>query len=203
MEKQLFDRTISSISYNQVEIISDIRTLFLGGAQFQCDATFGYGGFYLDKDFPEHCFDLENRNGVNPNLKIASATALPLQPMSVRSIILDPPFVITSHVESEEYHMAKYGRYNTITELRSNYFAMLIEAYRVLQKGGYMVIKCQNFIHGSKSYFIRNEIHEFCKTIGFKPVDEFILLSKNRFTGGVHKQRHARKFHSYFLIFQK
>ena len=38
--------------------------------------------------------------------------------------------------------------------------------------------------------------------IGFYPKDLFILLAKTRLNDG-RKQQHARKFHSYFWIFEK
>lgn len=41
--------------------------------------------------------------------------------------------------------------------------------------------------------------------IGFYPKDLFILLAKNRVTADwqVKNQKNARKFHSYFWVFQK
>ena len=40
---------------------------------------------------------------------------------------------------------------------------------------------------------------------GFYPRDMFILLAKNRIIGHNHKnnQSHARKYHSYFWVFEK
>jgi len=194
----------SSISYDQQEILEAIRVLFLKNEQFEMDACFGYGNFYPTKEFPKFCFDLVDRREVNPNLVIGSAMDIPLDPMTVKSAILDPPFVVTSHVNSKEYVMGeKYGGFKTITELRKTYYGMLIEHYRVLKRGGILVFKCQDFIHGKKSYFISNEIYDYARAMGFKPIDKFILLSKNRFTGDLHKQQHARKFHCDFWVFQK
>ena len=40
--------------------------------------------------------------------------------------------------------------------------------------------------------------------LGLYHKDLFVLLAKSRLIGGNHKnQFHARKFHSYFLVFQK
>ena len=40
---------------------------------------------------------------------------------------------------------------------------------------------------------------------GFYPKDLFILLAKNRITADwqTRNQKHARKFHSYFWVFEK
>lgn len=204
MSNQLFDKTISSISYSQNEILSDIKTLFLNGEQFQMDATFGYGGFYPDGNYPEFCYDTKKRKHKNKNLIICSALNLPNEKESIKSSIIDPPFVVTTHIDSEEYHMGeKYGSYSSITELRQTYYGIIGEQYRVLKKGGYLVIKCQDFIHGKKAYFFHNEVLDIAKLYGMIPVDLFILLSKNRFIGNIKTQKHARKFHSYFWVFRK
>ncbi len=40
--------------------------------------------------------------------------------------------------------------------------------------------------------------------LGFINKDLFILLAKNRIIGHNHgNQKHARKFHSYFIVFKK
>ena len=47
-------------------------------------------------------------------------------------------------------------------------------------------------------------IHNMAVDIGFYPKDLFVLNAKNRVISGKHKnQQHARKFHSYFWVFEK
>lgn len=58
-------------------------------------------------------------------------------------------------------------------------------------------------MHGRTNYFIHHEVLELAKAHGFKAVDLFILVARNRFIGFVAQQQHARKFHSYFWVFKR
>lgn len=191
---------IKSISFSQDEILRSIHTLYVPGG-FEVDATYGYGGFYNTLPRPEHCFDIDPKK---PEAVKADSRALPLLSSSVKSVMFDPPFVVTNHVESDEYLMGKkYGGYRSITQLREHYNSSLVEFARILKPNGICVFKCQDFVHGRCNYFIHDEVLSLARAAGFKAVDLFILFARNRFKGGLKKQNHARKFHSYFWVFRK
>ena len=85
------------------------------------------------------------------------------------------------------------------------YYDTLKEAYRVLKPQGILIFKCQDRVASSKQYmshvFVCNAaIHE-----GFYPKDLFILLAKTRLIADwqAKNQQNARKYHSYFWVFQK
>ncbi|RIV19741.1 hypothetical protein DYU11_22695 [Fibrisoma montanum] len=199
-QKKLFRQQIMSVSYDQNELLQNIIELHLPEG-IQVDATYGYGQFYTAIPRPEYCFDIAPKK---PEAVVADSRQLPLAAGTIRSIMFDPPFVVTNHKTSDEYVMGKkYGAYRTITQLREHYKASLDEFARVLRPYGMLVFKCQDFVHGRKNYFIHNEVLELAKEAGFKPVDLFILLAKNRFNGAVNFQNHARKFHSYFWVFKR
>lgn len=200
--KQLrcIDAEIKSIAFDQDEILQSISTLYVPNG-FDVDASYGYGGFYHKLPRPEYCFDIAPKK---PEAVKADSRALPLASSSVKSLMFDPPFVVTNHKDSEEYVMGvKYGSYRTITELREHYQNSLTEFARVLKPNGIAVFKCQDFVHGRSNYFIHNEVLEMANRAGFRAVDLFILFARNRFKGQVHKQTHARKFHSYFWVFRR
>lgn len=46
-------------------------------------------------------------------------------------------------------------------------------------------------------------VYNWAITFGFQAEDIFILLAKQRIYNPNLKQRHSRKFHSYFWIFKK
>ena len=193
------DETISSISFDQDEILQNI--VYLHCAQgFECDATYGYGGFYKKLPSPRLRFDLEPKvDGVTK----ASSTDLPLEDASITSLMYDPPFMASWNKNTEDYVMAKkYGFVKGIKNLWKMYDDSLKEFHRVLQSQGILVVKCQDTVYSGKQYFSHMHIHNTAVDLGFHAKDLFILLAKNRFTGNA-EQKNARKYHSYFWVFKK
>ncbi|WP_020603300.1 hypothetical protein [Spirosoma spitsbergense] len=192
---------IKSIAFDQVEILNSILTLFVSGQTFDCDATYGYGEFYKEIARPEHCFDIDPKK---PEATRGDSRNLPLPSSSIKSLMFDPPFVVSNPKTGSEAIMArKYGGYKNITDLRAHYKNSLDEFARVLRPRGILVFKCQDFAHGRSNYFIHDEIMSMARESGFKAVDLFILLAKNRAKGAWDHQNCARKFHSYFWVFRK
>jgi hypothetical protein len=67
-------------------------------------------------------------------------------------------------------------------------------------------MKCQDTVTGGKQYFSHVMIMNMAMEIGFYPRDLFILFNKvrmNSFGTKWKKQEHARKYHSYFWVFEK
>jgi ubiquinone/menaquinone biosynthesis C-methylase UbiE len=86
-----------------------------------------------------------------------------------------------------------------------NYYQLSIkEFYRVLKDKGVLVCKIQDSISSGKQFLSHIELINQAIKLGFYPKDIFILLSKNVILSPKHnKQQHARKFHSYFVVFNK
>ena len=89
-------------------------------------------------------------------------------------------------------------------ELWQFYDDSLKEFRRVIRKKGHLIVKCQDIVSGGRNHlshvFICNKAEEY----GFENIDLFVLTAKHRMT--THNttiQKHARKYHSYFLVFQK
>ena len=81
----------------------------------------------------------------------------------------------------------------------------MIEFYRILNENGILIFKCQDKISSGKQYMSHVFIVNQAVQIGFYPKDLFILLSKNRIVANwqAKNQKNARKYHSYFWVFQK
>ena len=78
------------------------------------------------------------------------------------------------------------------------------EFYRLLRKDGVLVVKCQDAVSDGNQHFSHCEIINVALSLGFYPKDLFILLAKHRVNRWKDvKQQHARKFHSYFIVFIK
>ena len=114
--------------------------------------------------------------------------------------MFDPPFIVSGSGKIAQ----RFGTYRTIKELWTWYEECLIEFYRIMKKNSKLVIKCQDTVSGGRQYFSHNYLMNKSENIGFYCKDLFILLAKSRMIGHNHRnQKHARKFHSYFLVLEK
>ena len=84
------------------------------------------------------------------------------------------------------------------------YFKAGAEAWRVLRDDGVLIVKCQDEVSANKQWFTHVEIINEYARIGFYAKDLFVVVRTNRpVVARLKKQVHARKNHSYFLIFIK
>ena len=191
---------IKTISYDQDEILRWIIRLHCPNG-FDLDPTYSIGNFYKNIPQPKLKFDI---NPQSSDVKQANCTNLPLEDNSVNSIIFDPPFIAGIQNKSDDgVIINRFGSYKNVSkELWSMYHKALEEFKRVLKPDGVLVIKCQDTVDSCKQCLSHVEIINYAVKLGFYPKDMFILLAKNRLIGKHHhKQQHARKFHSYFLVF--
>lgn len=189
---------IPSISYDQYEILRWIRQLHMGGAQFELDPTFGKGNFYLPNDTPRFIGDLHPQS--KKIEKMDSTNLVQFQDNQLSSIIFDPPFL--SRTGAGSIIKDRFGEYPSMPELLQMYSYSLQEFTRVLIPGGILVFKCQNTVMGGKQWWSVDFVCRQARRNNFRKIDEFILLAKHRMERtGNYTQRHARKFHSYFLVF--
>lgn len=196
---------ISTVSYDQYEIMRNIKTLFLNDEAVDCDPTYSKGVFYKEcggLPKPKLKFDLFPKT---EDTLQADCRNLPLGDSSIQSIMFDPPFLVGYTKEKptglvgERFHGFAY-----IKDLWDFYDESLIEFQRVLKKKGVLVFKCQDTVSSGKQYLSHVHIINKAEELGFYCKDVFILLAKSRMIGHNHKnQKHARKFHSYFLVFEK
>ena len=194
---------ISTIGFDQHQMISDICNLHLNGC-IELDPTYSKGVFYKNGKVPQpvYKFDLYPQTA---DTKKASAESLPFLPNSLNSIMFDPPFVVgytkekPTGIIGERFHGFRY-----IKDLWNWYDACLKEHYRILKKGGKLVFKCQDTVSSGKQWLSHVHIINEAEKLGFYTKDLFVLLAKSRLIGHNHSnQQHARKFHSYFLVFEK
>jgi hypothetical protein len=199
---------IKSIYYTNDEVIRAIMTLH-DLERFDLDCTYSKGVFWKNIPQPTNKSDLcpQHKDVIKAN-----SEELPFPDNSMKSIMYDPPFVISgqsykTNKEGSSIIAKRFEGYKNFEELKSNYKNTLKELYRVCEDGGLVVFKTQDTVSGGKNHLTHFTVIQMALELGFHPKDLFILLSKGRLTAfnGTKwkKQYHARKYHSYFLVFEK
>ena len=95
--------------------------------------------------------------------------------------------------------MPKY--HDAVTDL---YYSAGREAHRVLKKNGILIVKTQDEVSANKQHLTHVEIINYYEKIGYYTKDLFVVVRNNKpNVSTIKKQVHARKNHSYFLVFVK
>jgi hypothetical protein len=191
------------------ELFPRILGLYVPLGKTVADVTFGGGTFW--KDVPKSSYRLltsDIRTGVD-------CRALPYADGSVDCVVLDPPYMHTpggtahdGHQNFERYYQnngsAAAGSRKYHEAVLDLYLAAGSEAWRVLGPGGILIVKCQDEVCANRQRLTHVEIVNAYVADGFAVEDCFVLVRTNR--PGVSRmlrQVHARKNHSYFLVFRK
>lgn len=201
---------IKSISYDQAEIIKNILLLHSTSGHIDVDPTYSKGIFYKNTgiDEPTYKFDI---NPICEDVKYADSRHIPLKDSSVEVEMFDPPFLATTGKslnsnDNNNIINKRFGVYPSELLLHQFYVDSMIEAYRILKPNGILIFKCQDKISSGKQYMSHCFIMNEAVKIGFYPKDLFILIAKQRLVADwqvKNQKKNARKFHSYFWVFQK
>lgn len=199
----------TTISYDQTEIINTILQLHVPSHKIDCDITYSKGNFYKNGSVPQpaHKFDIQPQT---KDTIMADARNLPLEANSINCVMFDPPFLATtgkslmSNDGSNKINK-RFGVFPSESELHRFYVDVLIEVHRVLNDKGILIFKCQDKVSSGKQYMSHCFIWQEAIKVGYYPKDLFILLAKNRIVADwqVRNQKNARKYHSYFWVFEK
>jgi hypothetical protein len=200
-------KPVKSVYNSNFDTIKNIMFLY-NIEQFDLDCTYSKGAFWKDLPSPKFKSDLYP---VNDTVVEASSENLPFGDGSMKNIMYDPPFVIAGKTyrgnkDGSSIMAKRFEGYNTYNDLTVNYYNTLKELYRICEKGGHVVMKCRDTVSGGKNHFSHCLIMNMAMEIGFYPRDLFILNSNvriNSFGTKWTKQEHARKYHSYFWVFEK
>ena len=203
------DLVLSAYNLGNAEVFPKVLELYVSPGSVVADVTFGKGAFW--KFVPENRYELlatDMLDGVD-------CRNLPYDDGIIDCVVLDPPYMHspggTAHVPHSpfEEHYRNNGTGNT-TESKYHqavldlYCAAGREAYRVLRDKGVLIVKCQDEVCANRQRFTHVEIMDEYRRLGFIAEDLFVVVRNNR--PGVSRtvrQVHARKNHSYFLVFWK
>lgn len=210
------DLIFSSHNTNNEEVFPQILKLYVSDGARIADVTYGKGVFWKKVDVSKYDF-------LPSDIKTGTdCRNLPYANDSLNCVILDPPYMEGLYRRNTE-HMAGSGTYAAFRESYSNgeeyeqddkpkyhaavldmYYSAGAEAYRVLEKNGILIVKCQDEVSANKQHLTHVEIINHYSALGYYAKDIFIITRTNKpGVSRIKKQIHARKNHSYFLVFEK
>lgn len=201
-EKQTWLRSeiAFTLSYDQTKIIKDIIRLYNDGQAFAVDCTYSKGVFWRSLPEPSYKFDIAPQFD---DVIEASADDLPLGNESVHSVMFDPPFV-PSKSNVPGIVKSRFTSFRSVEEMWSFYERAIHEHWRILEKNGILVVKCQDTVSSGINLFSHSEVEKYAAAAGFILIDLFILGNRSPLMSpNMRKQRHARKSHSFMYVFRK
>jgi hypothetical protein len=202
------DLVFSAYNSNNADVFALILNLYVSLGSKIADITYGQGAFWKTVD--------KNKFAIYPSdIKTGiDCRNLPYENETYDCVVLDPPYMHTpggtAHVNHQNFE--QYYQNNSITNTDKKYHEAVLDLYfkaakeacRVLKKRGVFIVKCQDEVCAGKQRLTHVElINEFSK-YGYICEDLFVIIRNNKpGVSRILKQRHARKNHSYFLVFRK
>lgn len=203
----------ASINGNS-EVFPQILALHVPEGAKIADVTFGNGVFWRNIDLSKYeLVKSDIATGVD-------CRKLPYASESFDALILDPPYM-EGLLRNNKAHKAGNGSFSAFRAYYSNgdeenggakwhaavtdlYFKAGAEAYRVLKENGVLIVKCQDEVSANRQWLTHVEIINRYESMGFYTKDLFVVVRTNKAgMSRLIKQKHARKNHSYFLVFIK
>ncbi len=210
------DLVLSSYVGDNADVFRSILGLHVADGSVIADVTYGKGAFWKSVDLSRYQLQASD-------LKTGTDfRELPYEDGSIDVLVLDPPYMeglfraSTDNLAGAGSHSAFRENYSdsSLTDYSDGgpkyhdkvlelYFQAGVEAKRVLKNHGLFIVKCQDEVSANRQRLTHVElINEwegdfYCK-------DLFVVTRTNK--PGVSrliKQEHARKNHSYFLVFVK
>lgn len=194
------------------------------------DITYGKGVFWKHVDTRKYkvFFSDLKRDGL-PRRCVGGVDSrrLPYEDSALDVVVFDPPYMHTpggtahnGHQNFEQYyknnaeqdaeivkqiwedtggHPPKY--HEAVLDL---YYRTAAEVWRVLADDGVFIVKCQDEVCTNRQRLTHIEITCDFEKKGFIIEDLFVVMRKNKpGVSRLQKQYHARKNHSYFMVYRK
>lgn len=210
------------------ELFANILRLHVPPGSSVADVTYGRGAFWRRVDpglYDLFASDLRLDIDVptppgGQLLDGVDCRALPYADGSLDCVVLDPPYMEGFYRRTDAQagsgtHSAFRCAYSSggtgVGEGAAKWHDAVVEVYlqagvealRVLAPGGKLIVKCQDEVSANRQRLTHVEIITGFESIGLYTKDLFVLVRAN--APGVSRmirQVHARKSHSYFLVFE-
>jgi hypothetical protein len=211
------DLVVSAHVAGNAEVFPLVLQLHVPVGSKVADVTWGKGVFW--RRVPEGLYDLhatDLQTGVD-------ARELPYEDASFDCLVLDPPYM-EGFFRRSAGHLGGQGTHDAFRRHYSNglptehvegapkyhdavldlYMRAGTEAKRVLRDDGVLIVKCQDEVSANTQRLTHVEIINGLEAMGFHTKDLFVVVRPNKpGASRIVAQVHARKNHSYFLVFVK
>jgi hypothetical protein len=222
------DLVFSAYAADNSQVFPRILELHVPKDSFIADVTYGKGVFW--KNVTSNGYrvlgsDISLKKGLRAPgfIKLTDKVdcrSLPYDDNSFDCVVLDPPYMeglyrsSKGNLAGDGTHAAFRHHYSSGETTHEGpkwhdavvdvYMKAGRESYRCLKDKGILIVKCQDEVSANKQRLTHVEIITGYESLGFYTKDLFVVVRQNK--AGVSrliKQEHARKMHSYFLVFQK
>lgn len=208
--------TMSAHVADNAEVFPQVLRLHVPTNSRVADLTYGKGVFW--RKVPSDEYQL-----LASDLKLGQCwRALPHEDGSIDAVVFDPPYMEGLY-RQKKIALAGSGTHSSFQEAYSNgtvqseapkrkYHDAVLEAYlsvvpevkRILRPGGKFIVKCQDEVSANRQKLTHIELVWAYEKLGFYCKDLFVVVRRNApVISRLLKQEHARKNHSYFLIFER
>ncbi len=196
------------------EVFPRILALHVPEGSIVADVTYGQGVFWQNVPKDKYILKATDiQTGVD-------CRKLPYPDGSIDCVVLDPPYM-EGLLRRNSDHLGGVGTYSSFRDAYSDgcggdggpkwhqavldlYFKAGKEAHRVLRHKGIFIVKCQDEVSAGKQNLTHVELINEYTSMGFYAKDLFVVVRPNNASvSRIKKQVHARKNHSYFLVFVK
>lgn len=205
---------VSSHFGDNADLFPQILSLHVPKGSTIADVTYGKGVFWRKVNLDDYTLlPTDLKTGVD-------CRVLPYQNEELDCVVLDPPYMEGLYRDDDSF--AGQGTHESFQDSYSNgarpielngkwhdavlemYIQAAIEAKRVLRPKGILIVKCQDEVSAGIQRLTHVELISNLNLLGFYAKDLFVLTRSNRpGVTRVLKQLHARKNHSYFIVFSK
>ena len=209
------DVTMSAFISGNAEVFPQILDLHVPEGSRVADVTFGTGVFWKNVNLSKYeLISSDIANGID-------CRKLPYENEGFDAVVLDPPYM-EGLLRNNKDHKAGGGSHSAFREYYSNgdevnndgpkwhgavtdlYYKAGAECFRVLKDNGVLIVKCQDEVSANRQWLTHVEIINHYEQLGFYIKDLFVVVRQNKAViARLKKQVHARKNHSYFLVFVK
>jgi hypothetical protein len=208
------DLTFSAYVAGNAEVFPRILELHVPRGSVVADVTYGTGIFW--QNVPKDAYRVKSsdlKSGVD-------CRKLPYRAGTIDCVVLDPPYMeglfrrSGTQLAGAGSHAAFRRTYSNAQEhtvgpkyheaVLDLYFKAGAEAGRVLRQGGTLIVKCQDEVSANRQRLTHVELINELERMGLYCKDLFVVVRTGKpGMSRVLKQEHARKNHSYFLVFKK